>query len=232
MSAIRQDVYSRVTSRIVDDLEKGVRSWVKPWSVEHAAARITRPLRHNGTPYQGINVLLLWGECVMKGYAAPIWMTYRQAAALNAHVRKGENGSLVVYADRIKRTAQDADGEAVACDIPFMKAYTVFNVEQIEGLPDRYYSTPATPLPLSARTGGADAFVAATGAAIRHGGTMAFYGPRPDHIQLPPIEAFRDAESYYATALHELTHNAARRIMPRRMLRDSEHNIFRRGRSA
>ena len=92
----RQDVYSRITAQIVAELEKGVRPWVKPWNAEHAAGRITRPLRHNGQPYSGINVLSLWMSASAQNFAAPIWMTFRQALELDAHVRKGEKGSLVV----------------------------------------------------------------------------------------------------------------------------------------
>lgn len=109
----RKDVYSRVTDRIISDLEKGVRSWMKPWNAGHTAGKITRPLRHNGTPYQGINILMLWGEALDKGYAAPIWMTFKQAQKLGAHVRKGEQGALVVYANKLTRTETDDKGEAV-----------------------------------------------------------------------------------------------------------------------
>ena len=76
---------------------------MQPWSVEHAAGRITRPLRANGVAYQGINVLVLWSKAVAKGYSTPIWMTFRQALELNAHVRNGERGSTVVYASTITR---------------------------------------------------------------------------------------------------------------------------------
>jgi antirestriction protein ArdC len=89
----RKDVYTRVTDHIIADLEKGIRTWMKPWNVAHTAGRITKPLRHNGTPYRGMNILLLWGEAMDKGYAAPIWMTFKQALELDAHVRKGEHGS-------------------------------------------------------------------------------------------------------------------------------------------
>ena len=65
----RKDIHLRVTERIVADLEKGVRPWVKPWNVEHTAGKITRPLRHNGTPYSGINILMLWSAAVDGGYA-------------------------------------------------------------------------------------------------------------------------------------------------------------------
>ncbi len=202
----KQDIYTRVTTRILAELEKGVRPWIKPWSVEHAAGRITRPLRHNGIPYRGVNVLLLWGAALEKGYAAPLWMTYKQSQELGSQVRKGEHGSLVVFADRFTKTETNDKGESVEHAIPFMKGYTVFNVEQIEGLPAHFYAKPTNPLPLSKRIEHADRFVTATGADIHHGGNMAFYAPSRDLIQLPPFEAFKDKESYYSTALHELTH--------------------------
>lgn len=76
--APRADVYTRVTDRIVSDLEKGVRPWLKPWSADRAAERLpSLPLRHNGTPYRGMNILLLWGEAIEKGYSRTIWMTYK-----------------------------------------------------------------------------------------------------------------------------------------------------------
>ena len=216
-NSTRADVYSRVTNRIIADLEQGVRPWMKPWNGDNAAGRITRPLRHNGTPYRGVNVLLLWGEAMEKGYTSSTWMTYRQAIELNAQVRKGEHGALVVYADRFTRIEADDQGEDMEREIPFMKAYTVFNVEQIEGLPDHYTVKPepnGEPLHLLE---GAERFFAATGATFRLGGNMAYYAPGPDLIQLPPPDAFRDAESYAATKAHEITHNADPRIMPRRM---------------
>jgi antirestriction protein ArdC len=205
-STDRQDVYTRVTERVISDLEQGIRPWMKPWNAEHAAGRITRPLRHNGTPYRGMNVLLLWGEAMDKGYAAPIWMTYKQAQELGGQVKKGEHGSLVVYANTVTKTETGDDGQDIEREIPFMKGYTVFNVDQVDGLPTHYYAQPVNPLPLSERIEAADAFISATGAEIRHGGNSAFYAPSRDVVQMPPFEAFQDKESYYATALHELTH--------------------------
>ena len=205
-TAPRADVYTRITDTIVAALEQGVRPWLKPWSVEHTSGRITRPLRHTYEPYNGINVLMLWAESVDKGFASPIWMTFKQALELEAHVRKGEHGSPVVYGDRMTRTDTNEQGEEIDHQIPFLKAYTVFNVEQIEGLPSHFYAKPTEPLPLTERIEGADSFIKRTGADIRHGGNMAFYAPGPDRIQLPPFEAFRSPETYYATALHELTH--------------------------
>lgn len=131
---MKSDVYTRITSQIVAELEKGVRPWMKPWDAAHVAGPVSRPLRGNGVPYGGINVLMLWVAAMERGYAAPIWMTFRQAKELGAHVKKGEKGSLVVYANTYTRTDANEDGEEETREIPFMKGYTVFNVEQIDGL--------------------------------------------------------------------------------------------------
>jgi antirestriction protein ArdC len=214
-STSHQDVYTRITAQIVASLEQGVRPWVKPWNAEHAAGRITQPLRFNLQPYSGINILSLWMSAAAQGFAAPIWMTFRQAIELNAHVRKGEKGSLVVYANAVTRTERDEKtGEDVEREIPYLKGYTVFNVEQIDGLPDHYYAKAAPKLDPVARIDRAENFFAASNAAIRHGGNRAYYVQEVDYVQMPPFECFRDAESYYSSLAHELTHNAARRIMP------------------
>lgn len=204
---MRTDVYQKITDQIVTALEQGVRPWHQPWKVEHSTGRISRPLRSTGTPYQGINVLMLWSAAIEKGYAAPIWMTYRQALELNAHVRKGEQGSLVVYADKIIRTETDAKtGVEAERAIPFMKGYTVFNVEQIEGLPEHYYGKPQARLESVECIEHAESFLAATGANIVHGGSRACYVPSTDKIHIPCIDFFRDTVSYYAVRLHETVH--------------------------
>jgi antirestriction protein ArdC len=204
---MKADIYQKITDQIVAELEKGVRPWLKPWNADYAVGHITRPLRGNGIPYQGINVLMLWSAALEKGYAAPVWMTFKQAQELKAHVRKGERGSLVVYADKIIRTETDSvTGEEAERTIPFMKGYTVFNVEQIDGLPEHFYAKPAPrPDPIR-RIERAEAFIAATRIAFRHGGIMAYYNVSQEFVQMPPFEAFRDAESYYATFAHEATH--------------------------
>jgi antirestriction protein ArdC len=206
MNTEKQDVYTRVTNKIVADLEQGVRPWMKPWNASNTSGRITRPLRHNAVPYSGINILMLWAAAIEQGFTAPIWMTFNQAIELDAHVRKGEKGSLVVYANRITKTEDDGEGREVEREIPFMKGYTVFNVEQIDGLPEIYYTRPESKLTPVERIERAEAFFAATRADIRYRGDRAFYSCDGDYIQMPVIEAFRDAESFYATLAHESTH--------------------------
>ncbi len=203
---MRTDVYQKITDQIVAALETGVRPWHQPWNAEHSAGRITRPSRGNGIPYHGINVLMLWSAAIEKGYAAPIWMTFKQAIELKACVRKGEHGSLVVYADKIIRTETTDSGEEAERAIPFMKGYTVFNVEQIDGLPEHFYGKPEARTDSVQRIAHAESFFAATGANIVHGGSRACYVPSTDNIHMPCIDFFRDAESYYATLAHETTH--------------------------
>lgn len=202
---MKVDIYQKITAQVVAELEKGVRPWHKPWAAGHVAGPVSRPLRAVGKPYSGINVLMLWATAMERGYHAPIWMTYRQAAALGAHVRKGEKGTLVVFASTITRTESTEGGEEER-EIPFLKGYSVFNVEQIEGLPAHYTAVHAPHLNEDQRIARAESFFEATGADVRHGGDRAFYAPDPDFVQMPAFESFRDALAYYATLAHECTH--------------------------
>jgi antirestriction protein ArdC len=212
----RADLYTRVTERVIADLEAGVRPWTKPWDARNTYGA-GLPVRHNGLPYRGVNVLILWGEALDKGYNCPVWMTFRQALTLGASIRKGEHGSMVVYADRFTRIETDANGDEVEREIPFLKAYTVFNVAQINGLPAQFYVNPGRPVDKLQLIEAAERFFDATAAVIRHGGDVAYYAPGPDVIQLPWPEAFRDAESYAATKAHEVTHWTSH---PGRLARD------------
>lgn len=203
----KQDIYTRITNQIVSHLERGVRPWLKPWNAEHAAGRITRPVRYNGQPYSGINVLSLWASAMVQNFAAPIWMTFKQATELDGHIRKGEKGSLVVYADSITRKdIDDETGDELEREIPFLKGYTVFNVDQIDGLPAVFYAKAAPQLDPVARIERAERFFAALGATIGHAGNRAYYSVTNDVIQMPPFVSFQDADSYYATLAHECTH--------------------------
>jgi len=206
MNSQRIDIYRRVTVQIVAELETGVRPWIQPWNAAHTAGQVSRPLRFNAVPYRGINVVLLWMSALRQHFASPLWMTYRQAAELGGQVRRDETGSPVVYADTFKRCEADDDGEEQEVAVPFLKSYTVFNSEQIDGLPPRYYARATQPPNIEERIEKADRFFARTGADIRHGGGMAYYVPAQDFVQMPAFESFHNAEAYYATLAHEVTH--------------------------
>jgi len=121
-------------------------------------------------------VLLLWSEALDKGYAAPMRITYKQATTLGAQVHKGEHGSLAVYADSFTKTETDDQGKEADRKIPLMKGDTVFNVEQIDGLP-AHYTAKAEPAQPVERIDQVEAIFTATGATIRHDGNQAFYAP-------------------------------------------------------
>jgi antirestriction protein ArdC len=124
----------------------------------------------------GVDVLLLWSEALDKGYAAPMRITYKQATTLGAQVHKGEHGSLAVYADSFTKTETDDQGKEADRKIPLMKGDTVFNLEQIDGLP-AHYTAKAEPAQPVERIDQVEAIFTATGATIRHGGNQAFYAP-------------------------------------------------------
>lgn len=204
-SATKVDIYTRVTNKIIADLEHGVCSWLKPWKSGQSAVR---PVRHNGEPYRGVNVLLLWDAAATAGYCNPMWMTFKQAKELGAQVRKGETGTHVVYANTFTTTQTDAtSGDEVERNIPFLKSYIVFNAEQIDSLPEEYNVKPVhsdrTP---DARIESLEQFFNNTGANIRHGGNNASFSITLDVVSMPPFAAFMEAEHYYATLAHEMTH--------------------------
>jgi antirestriction protein ArdC len=202
---MKTDLYQTVTDKIVAMLEAGVKPWHQPWATA-GEGRITRPLRHNGQPYNGINVLLLWAESVERGYVSPFWFTYKQAGEMGAHVRKGERGTMIVFASTFEKTEEKPDGTEAEKRIPFLKSYTVFNAEQIDGLPERYSERPVAVIDTAERVAQAEAYFANIPAVLSHGGARAFYSPSQDRIQLPEFEAFESPAAYYGTRAHETIH--------------------------
>jgi antirestriction protein ArdC len=122
-------------------------------------------------------------------------------------VRQGESGSLVVYANTLSRTVEDETaGKDVERQIAFMKAYTVFNAQQVDGLPAHFYAMHQPTLDPVARITKAEAFFAATGAEINEGGNRACYNVATDRVQMPPFVSFAEPEAFYATLAHEICH--------------------------
>ncbi|WP_226633675.1 ArdC family protein [Novosphingobium profundi] len=207
----RASLYEEVTTRIVGELEAGRFPWVQPWTCSPGEAGLAPSLPRNAVSqraYSGINVLLLWGAVIARGWPTQGWLTYRQARALGGHVRKGEEGTCVVYADRFTPSAEKAraneSGEE-ARSVPFLKRFTLFNLAQCEGL-DTQLLEPAAPLPECAVEPEGEALIAASGVDFRIGGDKAFYAPGADFVQVPPHPAFHDPVNFYRTACHELCH--------------------------
>jgi antirestriction protein ArdC len=202
-----KDIYQRITDRIIAELEEGTRPWFKPWNAAHLEGKVTLPLRSTGQPYRGINTVSLWITAAAFGYQCPYWFTFRQAKELGGTVRKGEKGSPVAFYSTTTKKEADEEGEDTGKEYGFWKGYTVFNGDQCDGLPARFFEKPEPITTTTAeRIESAERFFSATGGRVKHGGNRAYYSPLTDHIQLPPFETFRDPESYAATKAHEFVH--------------------------
>lgn len=205
----------RVTAQISALLQRGVRPWIRPWDDIAPPGALVLPLRSCGTPYRGMNVIALWAATLESGFKARHWFTFKQALALNACVRKGERGSYVVYYTEL--TSKAGEGLMPSPDDAsetrrILRGYTVFNADQIDGLPLDFYKKPdAEPVPASPITKSEDearlaALFARIPVTIRHGGNRAFYSKAADIIQMPLREAFRDGSQFWATLAHETAH--------------------------
>ena len=216
----RTSLYAEITARIIAELEAGRLPWVQPWGTPAAAAPLGLPRNvATGRAYSGVNVLILWGAVVARGFSGQGWLTFRQALALGGHVRKGERGTTVVYADRFipddeRRRARDTGDEPQA--VPFLKRFTVFNCDQCEDLPDGIAVAPP-PIPEGLILPRAEALIRASGVDVRIGGTRAFYSPQHDYVQVPPPQAFFEPVNWHRTTLHELSHSSGH---PERLNRD------------
>lgn len=197
-----RDLYQDVTDRIVAAVASGTPPWVQPWS-RTADPRPANALSQR--PYRGINSLLLGLEAQTRGYPLNRWLTFCQATTVGGQVRKGEKGCLVVFYRLREVTGQpDADPPSERRVVPLLRAFTVFNLAQIDGLPDGF-GTPAVQPGWDALSE-AEHLLLASEADLRHGGAQAYYDRRQDAIHVPPKAAFADPGAYYSTALHELVH--------------------------
>lgn len=229
MAEEKKPFHERVAEKIIDQLKAGTAPWQRPWNPAAPGAEGGSIIPMNpttGKRYRGVNVVNLMSE----GHGDNRWMTYKQAAAAGAQVRKGEKGSLVQYwkfddeqtlKDAQGKPVKDAEGNTVKVRVelerprPFYAV--VFNAEQIEGLPPRTPPVPPEWNPIDR----AEAILQASGAKITElPGNRAFYSPATDSITLPERSQFPSADRFYGTALHEVGHWTG---APNRLDRDLAH---------
>jgi antirestriction protein ArdC len=205
-----QHVYQLVTDRILALLEQGVVPWKKPWKTTGGSAPrnfVSRKV------YRGVNLFLL----VAQRFGSPYWLTFRQAQERGGHVCRGERGTPIVFWRIDERTVEDAEAEEGTAEYRriILRYYTVFNLEQCEGIETAGTGTvedgPFDPIPAC------EAVFAnmPNPPTLRHGGERACYNRVDDLVRMPRPEAFRRREHYYSTLYHELGHHAAARIIPR-----------------
>ncbi len=208
----RIDVHQVVTNRMIEILERGTRPWVHPW--KKAGQGISFPKRHNGEAYRGMNVLLLWATAEEKGYRSPFWMTFKQALEYGACVRKGEKGAMVIKYGTVvkdekgntkKTNAEPSDDDR---KIGYLRSYTVFNAEQIDGLSADFFPAPieADEAPTAAPDLELEAYFGRVGANVETTSCNPCYVPALDVIRMPPIGEFVSTTEYYSTLAHEISH--------------------------
>ncbi|ENK6701005.1 DUF1738 domain-containing protein [Yersinia enterocolitica] len=198
-SKTRTDIYQTVTDRIITALEAGVKLWTCPW--QRVAGMSGLPSNYaTGAAYSGMNIMLLWCSASEQGFSDSRWMTYKQAQAAGGQVRKGEHGTTAIFYTTLEKENDAGDVD----HIPMLKTFTVFNVEQIDGLSLTAEAvSPAEtfdPLPQ------AENLFQSSGANIIEKGQSAFFRPSTDEVWLPERHLFSDAANFYATGLHELVH--------------------------
>lgn len=195
MSATKRS-YEEITHRLIQILEEGTVPWHKPWNSGEPCQNLL-----SKKPYRGINPFLL--NC--QPYASAYWLTFRQAKSVGGYVRRGQTGSPIWF----WKIYEKENGEGKLKQYPVLRRYTVFNVEQCDGLKDRIPSLedperqPFSPIEQAER------IVAGMPLppTIQHGGRQAFYQPLTDTVTMPDRELFAQAPDYYSTLFHELVHS-------------------------
>jgi len=198
---MKKDIYQEATDEILAQLKKGTRPWKQSWKGAGAF-----PHRFNDEKYRGINVIMLWVRALDKGFCSPYWMTFKQAHELGGNVKKGEKGTAVFYANTLTVKEENPEGDDEERIIPYMKKYVVFNADQIEGLPKKYYFDPTTEGQENFKIEEIENFINNIGLDYTTEGQRAFFSPKTDSITMPAIELFKNSQAYYATFLHEITH--------------------------
>jgi len=204
---MKQDIYELVTNRIITRLEQGVVPWKSPYF-----SKVGFPRNFSSQqPYHGINVFLLGSL----RFTSPYFLTYIQAKELGGNVRKGEHGFLVVkYGTYTKESDAASNNEPADGQRRYLRAYTVFHASQIEGISFPQAETPQ--LTATAACDRARELVAGMPKVpgIFEGTAIPCYRRKTDSVHMPERRFFTSEEAYYSTLFHELTHNAAARIMP------------------
>ena len=205
---VRKPFNEEVADRLVEQIKSGTAPWQQPWEAGEEV------LPHNastGNRYKGFNAVWLMAQ----GRGDSRWMTYKQAQEIGAQVRAGEHGTTILYwkfdetrarKDEQGKIVKDSEGKTVYQTVRLEKPRafyaTVFNAEQIDGLPPKVARTQEWD-PIKR----AEGILEATGARIMHkAGNEAYYSPTRDVIVLPERYQFTERSGYYATALHEVGH--------------------------
>lgn len=215
MTKAKRDIYQEVTDSIIEQLESGSAPWLKPWVNKGRGSAATALMPHNATngrAYSGVNVLLLWIAAHKNGYQSNGWITFNHMRKLGGNLKalpdgQRHKGTLVTFFKKWSVKDTDATtGEESNKTIPLLRHFVVFNLDQIENLPEEsIYRAPEQNVE-PAEGGNALLFATDVGCNVIHGGDRACYVPKVDQVLMPEIDQFDNVDAYSATLLHELTH--------------------------
>lgn len=196
----KKDLYAQVTDSIIAMMEAGATRRITWARTGHSLPRNHK----TGVPYQGVNVLLLWAETMLRGYSTDRWLTYKQAAEIGGQVRKGEKSVECIFFGTVERESKkkDEDNEATET-VRVIRPFRLFNLDQIDGI-----EAPQANAKLDEfrQIEAAENVLTHSGAIIREEGDKAFYRISTDQIHMPERTRFSSEIEFYSVALHELTH--------------------------
>ena len=203
-SKIKKDVYQIITDRILEAMGQGQIPWQRPWNGKELAPRNLKTKK----AYRGANPFLLMAT----GYASPYWLTYKQAKELGGQVKQGEKGFPVVFWKFLDakddKGQPELDNKGQPKKVPLLRYYTVFNVEQCEGLPEEKIPVHNAKVSEHEAIETAESIVEnmPKRPEIQHGRTGAYYRPSTDSVGMPDKDSFFNTPEYYSTLFHELGH--------------------------
>lgn len=205
-------VYREVTDRMVAALERGVAPWRKPWVSAQGRPRSLS----TGRAYQGVNTFLLGMTSLERGYTSQWWGTWHQVQSLGGQVRKGQNQAngcgatrVTLWKSYVPKDAEPDPETGKAREVVVARMIPLFNADQCEGLPEKHYPQPGKDAePIARPQAVMDAYLKSGNAPAliqdEHG--RAYYNPATDEIHMPPLAEHKSAESFHATAFHEISH--------------------------
>jgi len=191
------DIYSQVNDHILAALEQGIIPWKRPWTGY-------LPTNYDSDKeYRGVNILTLGIAEMVQGYSSPYWLTFRQAQKHGGHIRKGEKASYIVFSEKKIREIKKEDGTKEERVFHFVWLFPVFNWEQTEGVPKKEAGPALDP--------DRDLIDICNSVLSKmanpQSGSSAYYAPKEDLVNLPPLETFKTTEGYAATKFHEYAHS-------------------------
>lgn len=195
------DVYSLVNDRILDALERGIIPWKRPWTG-------SLPKNYDsGKDYKGVNILTLSIQEMVRGYSSPFWMTFLQANKYGGHIRRGEHATYIVFSDRKVKEVEKEDGTKELKTWHVVRSYPVFNFAQTEGVPEKEAGPTLDPDRDLMKVCDSVLSGMPSPPNYRESGSRAYYVPKEDLVNLPPIGTFKTTEGYVATKWHEVGHS-------------------------